>query len=688
LSDHRISPPEAPVSPVSRPIWQRLSIVWIVPLTALVVVVAIAWQSYAERGPLIEIGFENASGVRAGSTELRYRDVKVGLVEGVGFAEGLGQVLVRVRLDKTVAPYVDSEAQFWVVRPRVTTQGVSGLDTVLSGVFIEGLWDSEPGTAATRFDGLPDAPLDRLGQAGLRLTLRAAGGASLTESAPILYRGIEVGRIGKPVISSEGSTAEAEAVIYAPHDRLINSATRFWDASGFSVSFGPGGAAIDFSSIASLVSGGITFDTLLSGGTPVDPGTRFTVFAEESAAQASIFAGNEGETLTLSVLFDENVTGLATGAPVELNGLRIGEVEALNGMVDEARFGDGNVRLAVTLAIRPGRLGLGGENGPAAALDYLRARVAAGLRARLATASILTGGLKVELVEVRNAPVAQITETEGAPPVLPTTDSEIADVAATAEGVFERINALPVEEIMAQAITLLQNANTLIASDDTRAVPGNVNALLTEAQALPARLDATLSEIESLIAQINEQAMATRVTDLLADASEAARGIGAAVQGVPQLVERMDAVAARAGAVELDVLAADLSALLTNADALIGQEETRALPGQLNSALGELALVLEDLRSGGVVENAVAALDSARSAADTFAAAGNDLPGLIAEARGVLARANTTLEGYQASGGVGRDARAALREVEAAARAVASLARALERNPSSLIRGR
>ena len=225
------------------------------------------------------------------------------------------------------------------------------------------------------------------------------------------------------------------------------------------------------------------------------------------------------------------------------------------------------MRLAVTLAIRPGRLGLDGENGTGDALDFLRGRVAEGLRARLATASILTGGLKVELVEVPNAPEAQITETEGAPPVLPTTDSEIADVSATAEGVFERINALPVEEVMAQAITLMQNANTLIASDDTRAVPGNVNALLTEAQALPARLDTTLAELESLIAQINEQALAARISTLLDDAAEAARRVGSATEGVPQLIDRLDTVAARAGAVELDVLAADLSALLASADA-------------------------------------------------------------------------------------------------------------------------
>ena len=166
MSDDTKSPPEAPVAPADRPVWQRLSIVWIVPLVALVVVLAIAWQNYADRGPLIEIGFENASGVRAGSTELRYRDVKVGLVEEVGFARGLGQVLVKVRLDQDVAPYVDGDARFWVVRPQVTTQGVSGLDTVLSGVFIEGLWDNEPGPATARFEGLADAPLERLGHPG------------------------------------------------------------------------------------------------------------------------------------------------------------------------------------------------------------------------------------------------------------------------------------------------------------------------------------------------------------------------------------------------------------------------------------------------------------------------------------------------------------------------------------------
>ena len=686
-TDTDTAPPEPILKPARRPFRDRISIIWVVPLLALAVVIAIAWQSYAERGPLIEIGFDNASGIRAGNTELRFRDVRVGLVEEVTFADGLDEVLVKVRVDKTVAPYVDTDAQFWVVRPQVTAQGVSGLGTVLSGVYIEGLWNDQPSGTVTRFDGLPDAPLERVGQSGLRLTMRASDGAALTENTPILYRGVQVGRVGKPVISEDGTTSEADAIIFAPHDRLINSATRFWDTSGFSLSIGAGGASVDFSSIASLVSGGITFDTMLSGGTPPKPGAQFTVYAEENAARASIFAGDDAETLTLSVLFDGNVAGLSAGAPVELNGLRIGEVEALGGVVvgdpDDAR-----VRLAVTLAIRPGRLGLDGADGPEDALDFLRARVRDGLRARLATASILTGGLKVELVEVADAPAAEIRDPAGTPPVLPTTESEIADVSATASGVFERINALPVEEVMAQAIALMQNANTLIASDDTRAIPGNVNTLLSEAQALPPRLDATLAELDRLIAQINEDALATRLAALLDEAAAAASGVNTATEGVPDLVARLQGIAANAEKVDLDLLATDLSKVLESTGTLLAQDETRALPRQLNETLAEVTQVLAQLRDGGVVENTVATLDSARSAANTFAAAGGDLPGLIAEARAVLARAGTTLEGYSASVGLGRDARTALREVEAAAKAVASLARAIERNPDSLIRGR
>ncbi|MEQ9260518.1 MAG: MlaD family protein [Roseovarius sp.] len=666
-------------------------------MAALVVVLAIAWQSYADRGPLVEISFENAAGVKEGSTELRYRDVAVGIVEDISFTDGLGQVLVSVRVDKEVAPFIDSASRFWVVRPQVTTQGVSGLNTVLSGVYIEGLWDQDPGGSALSFEGLTDAPLERQGQDGLKLTLRASGRASLMENTPILYRGVTVGRVGKPSISLDGTSAEAEAIIFKPHDRLVTSSTRFWDASGFSFSLGPGGAALDFSSVASLVSGGVTFETMVSGGAPVEPGKTFTVYPEESAARTSLFSADEGETLSLAVVFQQNVAGLATEAPVELNGLKVGEVSALNGLIDPELFGDNRVRLVVTMAIRPARLGLEDAADTQDALDYLARRVEEGLRARLATSSILTGGLKIELVEVPDAAPAELEEGEQGLYYLPSTESDIADVSATAKGVFERINALPIEEVLVSATDLFEEARALIASEDVQGMPRNVNGLLGDArsvvgseevQALPARLDVIVSELEIIVSQLNEAALTEKLTAAVENASEAALGVSSAVEGVPELVERLNAVAAKAQTVELERMASEITELVKTTDALLASDDAKALPGKLNGALSELSGVLAEMREGGVVENANAVMESASNAADTVAQASSELPGLISEAQAVLAQARQTLEGYEAESGLGRDARAALVEVQRAAKAVASLARAIERNPNSLLTGR
>ena len=691
------APPLPPVKPANPSPFRRLSLVWIVPAIALLAVIGVAIKTYIDRGPLIEISFTNASGIAAGATELRYRDVTVGMVERIGFSDGLDQVLVSVRLHKDVAEFVDSEAEFWVVRPQVTAQGVSGLDTVLSGVFIEGLWDSEPGGLQSRFEGLADAPLRRMDRSGLLLTLRAAGKATLTEGAPIIYQGITVGQIGKTAITEDGSTSEAEVIIYGPHDRLIDSATRFWDTSGFSFTLGPGGAALDFSSLASLISGGATFATMVSGGTPLEQGAIMTLYPDEAAARAAVFSGEEGEALNINAVFEQNIAGLAVDAPVEMAGLNIGRVTALNGLVDQETFGDSRVRLVATLAIRPARLGLEGDKTDDAALAFLAARVREGLRARLATTSILTGGLKVELIEVPDAPAAAIVTTEDGTPRIPTTASEISDVSATAEGVFTRINNLPVEEIMGQAIDLLANINALITSEGVRSAPDTLNSLLDDARgviasddikALPGQLRGVIDRMATLIEGFNSQELASRLGKALDDTAEAASGVNSAVEGVPDLIARIDAVAANIQDVAIDKVADQVGDLLATVDSYLNQDSTRDLPASLNTSLTELSAVLTQLREAGVVETAKKTLNSASNAADAVANASTDLPALLDQARRVLAQAGTTIEGYRAGTGVSRDARDALREVQRAAQAVSSLARAIERNPNSLLTGK
>jgi len=691
------TPPPVAIETAQKRGFSGASFIWLVPLLALVVAFGVAWQSYAARGPVIIVSFKDGAGISAGETRLRYRDIEVGTVEEVGFSSGLTEVEAHIRLKKDVAPYVDESSVFWIVQPEVTAQGISGLSTVLSGVYIEGSWDTEIGPFADSFRGSDVAPLIKPGGDGLQIAFRTTTNGTLTDNAPILFRGIQVGQVGRAQIARSGAFAIVEGLIFQEHRHLVNSSTRFWDTSGFSVSLGPTGAEIDFSSLATLIGGGITFDTFVSGGEPALDGEVFDVFPDRESARSSLFNRSEVDPLQLSVIFDENVSGLTVGAPVELNGLRIGSVDSLSGIVDFLQFGDTRVRLNVILSVQPARLGLPGDVSAAAALEVLEDRVAVGLRARLASASLLTGGLKVEMVEVPDAPPAQMRSVGQELPVMPTTRGETSDVAATVEGVFTRINNLPIEELLNAAINVMNSADVLISNDDLQQTPGDVRALLgdlsglvtsEDVQNIPVALNATLVRIETLVQELEQQRIAQTLGKTLTAAAEAAQAVTSSVEGVPELVADIQTVAARAATLEFDVLITELTSLTSSAEALVSSPETAQLPAALSGALDQLNETLRELRAGGAVANVNQTLASARNAADSIAVSAQDLPQIIARLNALFAQAGQTIEGYNQGATLSRTAESTLRDIQQAATALESLARTIERNPNSLLLGR
>ena len=666
-------PPDVSIERARESRFSGASFVWIIPILALVIALGVAWQSYNDRGPLIEVAFESGAGISAGETELKYRDITVGVVEELGFSEGLERVVAHIRVDKDVAPYIDDASVFWIVEPEVTAQGISGLSTVLSGVYIEGSWDTQIGPAETKFMGAEQVPLIRPGKSGLQIAFRTSANGQLTDNAPILFRGIEVGRVGKAQIARGGGFAVVEALIFEEHRNLVNSSTRFWDTSGFNVSFGPAGAEIDFSSLATLVGGGITFDTFVSGGERAQDGQVFEIFPDKATARNSVFSASEVDPLRLNVVFDDNVSGLTTGAPVELSGFKIGEVETLSGVIDYDQFGDSRVRLSVTLLVQPARLGLPGDVTAENALSFLQDRVVDGLRARLASASLLTGGLKVEMVEVADAPPARLVGTGAEPPVMPTTKSETSDAAATVEGVFTRINNLPIEELLNNAIKFLGAAEALISDDNLRQTPGDVRTLLADLSSLvnsedvqnvPVSLNQTLSRVEGLVAELEQQQIADKLLGAIASAATAADTVAASVDGVPALISQVETLAAKAEALDLESLLAEVTSLTRSADALIASEDTIALPGELRTALAEINTALVELREGGAVgnlnqtlervdnivadlerqkvtEKLLAAIDSAAGAADSVTGSVAGVPALIEQIQAVATKADS-----------------------------------------------
>jgi paraquat-inducible protein B len=653
--------PPIPVTSARRSLWDRVSVIWLVPLAALAIALGVAWDNYRSRGEVIEIAFDDAAGVVARETELRFRNVTVGVVENVKFTPDLARVIVSVRVTDDVAPYIDEGAQFWVVRPEITTQRITGLETVLSGVFIEGSWDNVPGEPLALYEGQGTAPLLRAGQEGLEFTLRSVDG-TLTSAVPLLYQGVTVGQVGDPVVGEDGVSVTAPAVIFAPYDRLVTEATVFWDASGFSLSLGAAGAEVDFDSLGALLVGGLAFDTLVSGAQPAQDGDTFPAYLYESDARDSIYADPESPVLNLSAVFSGNIAGLAVGAPVELGGLRVGEVTDVDGLIDPDRFGDDEVHLQAVLAIQPSRLGLEGEQGRDEILQILQSRIEEdGLRARLATGSLL-GGLKVELVDVPDLPPASIDLAALPFPALPVAPSQITDFAGSAQGLLTRVDQLPVEQLLDSAIGLFDNASVLIASEETQAIPGEITGFLgdlrgitasPEVQALPAQLaqtlgeiDATVAEVRAILTDLQEQDAIARTLAAVDTATTTLRSIDAAAQGVPALVQNLDAVATKAQALEIEPLLAEITGVSTDLRALVNQPGVQTLPNRVGLAVDEATASLEQARQILTEVNAAelgprlsATLDSARRAALSIETAAEGAPELVDRLNAVAAKA-------------------------------------------------
>ncbi|WP_458790156.1 PqiB family protein [Yoonia sp. MH D7] len=601
------SPAEFDLRPAKRPLWQRISLIWLIPVLALVISLGVAYNNYASQGVLIEISFENASGVSAGETVIKYRDVTIGRVEKVEFALGLSDVLVYARVDAKMADYMDDDAQFWVVRPDVSVRGITGLDTVLGGVYIEGNWDTEQDVAQLEFVGTENAPITRAGQRGTVISLRAIDGSALSEGAPILHKGIQVGYLETPELSRDGRSVTVAAFIESPYDQRITSTTRFWDTSGFSVKFGASGVALNVSSLASLIEGGIAFDTVVSGGRPLRDGQLFDLFDDEETARSSLFARPNQEVLNVSVLFEQSVSGLSVGSEVRFQGIRIGEVTELSAFVVSDR-NDQQVRLRANLALEPGRLGLGDDATAADALAFLEDFVLRGLRARMITGNILSGSLQVELLQVENAPTAVIRVGEDGFPIIPITTSKITDAAATAEGVLDRINSLPVEKLMTGAIDMMDSIERLANDDGLRAAPASLTALLDEArglianedvQAVPADLRTALVELNKVIASADEAQIVTKLGETLETANTAIANIEEATRNLPEITAQIEAVIAKTNALELEKLVSEATATLSSIDRLIGSDATADLPASVSAALDETRLFLAEVRQGG-----------------------------------------------------------------------------------------
>ncbi len=269
----------APVPRVSRA--RTFSLVWVVPVVALLVGGWMVFRDLRSRGPEITIDFADGSGLDANKTTLDYKGVTVGTVKSVELKPDHSGVIVKLRLDRDAASLATADAQFWVVRPEIGLSGVRGLDLLLTGAQL----GVRPGTGppATEFHGLDRPPARENAGAGRAFYLEAEQLGSLNPGAPVFFREFKVGTVETSRLADDAASVLIRIRIYTPYVDLVRTDTKFWNAGGVSLKLNLLGAQVKSTSLESIFTGGIAFATPegRNGLAPVaTDGTHFTLHSE------------------------------------------------------------------------------------------------------------------------------------------------------------------------------------------------------------------------------------------------------------------------------------------------------------------------------------------------------------------------------------------------------------------------
>lgn len=504
---------------------RRPSLVWLLPLVAAFIGAWMAVKAYRATGPTITITFLSAEGLEAGQTRLRFKDVDIGRVTAINLSKDLSQVVVTAKLKKEAAGLLSKSTRFWVVRARIGNSGISGLGTLLSGAYI--VMDPGPPGAEGPFQldykGHESAGLVTSHLPGVLVHLRAEKVGSLNIGSPVRYRQIRVGEVAGFDLDKGGRSISIMVFINAPYDALIHRNTRFWDAGALDVSLDTTGLHVQSDSFVDILLGGIAVEnpTSLEDSGPMVPGQMFTLYSNRGSNKEQIFLDRHYYVLN----FSESVRGLAQGSPVEYQGIKVGQVEDFR---LEFHTGSLEGKIPVLIVLEPERFSVvGGKS--SSTERVIEQMVQKGLRAQLKSASLLTGGMFVDLSFHPEAPRRSIGHY-GKFPELPTLPSTMGAMLANMASFVERLQKLPLEEVVNQLRAALpalketlQQAKALLTRLDQETAP-QAKETLAQAQATLATLDKTLRSDsptqQELHKALEEFAKASRSVKELADTLE------------------------------------------------------------------------------------------------------------------------------------------------------------------------
>lgn len=466
-----------------------VSLVWIVPIVAMLIGASLVVRSWMQEGPVISISFHTGEGLVPNKTQVKYRSVVIGEVLSVELAPDRRSVITKVQLSKEAESFARRGAQFWVVRPRIGIGGVSGVDTLLSGNFI-GADSGDSKVSEKNFIGLESPPPITYGEKGKRFMLSADDLGSLDIGSSIYYRKIPVGQVVSYALKADGKGVDIGIFVEAPYDAFVTQDTRFWNASGVDVAVDANGLRVNTESMSSILVGGLAFGSPPHAGesAPAADLQVFELFGDRDTA----LAPPSGRPVYLSLRFDQSTRGLSVGAPVEFLGVEFGKVTSVQLDYDPAKQ---SFPFMVETVVYPKRLGPIHQKmlqlfhhtpeDEAGTRDMVRTFIERGLRAQARSGNLITGQKYIALDFYPNAAPVAFKDTPQ-PYSIPTIPSNLERLQEQLQQVVDRISKLPLDRIANNLDGNLRELQSSLKQFNTQTLPGVTSTLAEVRQTLQA----------------------------------------------------------------------------------------------------------------------------------------------------------------------------------------------------------
>lgn len=493
-----------------------LTSIWIVPFIALMIAGWLAYQYFDDLGTEIEIVFPKNEGLIAGQSVVKFKNVPIGKVTKIYIKKDIDGVVVRIRMhSKASTPYMNEHAKFWIVKPEVGFSGISGLDTIISGTYIN-VYSKEGSELKKEFIGLSTAYKDT--SIGQFFHLISHNAVNLSVGMPVFYQNMKVGQIEYKYLSLDNKNTEIILFIKNEYASYVHIDSKFWTKNAISLDLSKGKFNLDIAPLKFLLTGGIVFSS--SGedeGKKIPKKATFTLYKNEAQAQSHIIASSNKEERVFLLLSKNSVAGLSDGSVVRFEGFDVGKVVDIDISYNKSCHKmSAEILVKIETAIFKDKNDInstGEEN------FYLA--VQEGLRAKITDLDPITGAQFINLTFSHQDHEGKILQRDRYA-IIPMTSQTSSGIMSSVTQILDKLNNLALEELLASVQKVveataepientnklilslsqpIENANTAILS--LNAPINNSNKMILALSKPIEKTDILLSSLQSSVEDIN-----------------------------------------------------------------------------------------------------------------------------------------------------------------------------------------